>query len=186
MSGSPHLAYILGAISGDGCIASNRKGICLNVVDDPFVEEFERHANSIGVHVWKKKYPPKGEEKQWRWYVIALSRSLVEWYENLNYEKIKRVALLYPANFLEGFFDAEGHAYLGSTNKNGKYKQRRAFMVNTNLRLLEIAKECVEKLGIKANIHKHTHRSWRLTTLRGEEGAKKLIKEIKPNTHVVM
>jgi len=140
---SEELAYVIGAIAGDGYVSNPQKYkyvIVLRVKDSEFVEEFARCiAKVLG------REPPKPRpEKNGKLVVRVSSKTLYELLKKPIYIDGIRQFIEHCINcicaFLKGFFDSEGGIY-----GNGEIR-----VYNTDKSLLEYIKELLKMLGIKA------------------------------------
>jgi len=104
---SPELAYVIGALLGDGCVYSTRSsiyGISLAAKDIEFVEQFSK---CIAIVLGKRYRVPRRYRNLWRvTYFSNTLRSYVEYTP----ECVKM--------FLRGIYDAEGYHY--STQRREK------------------------------------------------------------------
>jgi len=139
---SEELAYIIGAVLGDGCVCLSQKYhylVALKVKDLEFAEEFARCiAKVLG------RNPPKPIPlKDGKFVVVVVSKTLYELLKKpINIDRIRRYiehCIDCICTFLRGFFDSEG-----SIDKDGEIQ-----VYNTDKSLLEYIKELLHRLGIK-------------------------------------
>ncbi|KXB05076.1 hypothetical protein AKJ35_01365 [candidate division MSBL1 archaeon SCGC-AAA833F18] len=104
---SPELSYFTGVFTGDGTITSGSwpttKVITLATVDKDFAEMFNRaavtilgHSKPYRMHYYAQKY----------W--VKIHSTLLADFLQEPFSKIKRYVEEHPAEFVRGFFDAEG------------------------------------------------------------------------------
>ena len=115
---SRELVYLIGAIKGDGYLYSNQKGlysITLTVKDFEFVH---RVKESIG-HIIGR-FPKIGVLQQHstsigagnKMYRVTVSDKSLFYLLKKDLESLKQHIEIYPSDFLRGFFDAEGSAWI--------------------------------------------------------------------------
>jgi len=147
LSPSEELAYIIGAIAGDGYVKQisrrykgyNEVFIGLEACDRDFAEEFSR---CIGKVLGRK--PPKPRtRKNGKLVVEVKSKTLYELLKKpINIDRIRKYVehcIRCICAFLRGFFDGEG-----SIDKDGRIR-----VYNTDKSLLEYIKDLLNRLGIK-------------------------------------
>ena len=170
---SPELSYVVGAFIGDGWKAKikNRKSgndyrISLASIDKEFVEKF---ANCMFRVVKRKRkiYCRKRARKKDLFEVTFSSKELFFFLsKNIEKPEIKEVIFQYPKEFLQGIFDAEGSV----TMIRGK--SPRITLSNTDLKLLQICQDLLNKLGISSRIEKENKKgkiSWRIVISRKKD-----------------
>jgi intein-encoded DNA endonuclease-like protein len=155
---SEQLAYVIGAVLGDGYAYMRRRTIKgyndvvvgLKARDREFVEEFGRCLATV---LNRRQIRPIYRRSSGRYVVEAKSKTL---YELLNkpvvldrlkpyVEHCKRCV----ATFLRGLVDSEGHV-----NKRGQIR-----IYNTDLRLLTYVGELLKRLGVESTgLKLHTRR----------------------------
>jgi len=144
LSPSPHLAYILGVLKGDGYLHHSRHNkwlIGLNVKDEAFARRFMRALRGIGLNPSIVRHMGK------YFRVYAHSKLLYEWIKSLTIKQIED--FLVDNNlekyFLRGFYDSEG-SY--SVCKDRKYGLKPFLsMCNTNQQLMELVRRLFNRLG---------------------------------------
>jgi intein-encoded DNA endonuclease-like protein len=148
LTSSPHLAYLLGALLGDGCVFN--KGSCnivsLKVNEYQFAYNVYEAMKRIGLRPRLRQSRNNNNGKM-MWLTCAISKNFCNWYKSLTPEDIEKIAVKYPKDFLRGFYEAEGCAYL---------RQKKGLSVtfsNNNLNLIEIAKECLAVLGYRCSVY---------------------------------
>jgi len=140
---SEELAYIIGAMVGDGNVSRSRKYeyfVALIVKDLEFAEMF---AKCIGKVLGRG--PPKPRIRKDGMFVVEVgSKTLYELLKKpIDIDRIRKYVehcIRCICAFLRGFFDGEG-----SIDKDGRIR-----VYNTGKSLLEYIKELLKMLGIKA------------------------------------
>ncbi|MEM0375024.1 MAG: LAGLIDADG family homing endonuclease [Nitrososphaerota archaeon] len=149
---SEDLAYIAGAIVGDGTVYKmsisapryDKFFVGLTVKDKEFAEEFGRRlAKVLG-----REPPIPRQNKYSLWVVEVQSRTLYELLKKpIDIERIRPYVEHCErciAMFLRGFFDSEGYAH-----KDGEIG-----VVNTNYKMLEYVIYLLKKIGIETTSEK--------------------------------
>jgi intein-encoded DNA endonuclease-like protein len=139
---SPTLAYVIGVLVGDG-YTYNRKHnyfIYLDSVERTFCEEFAKALKKLNLNPCLLK-----NKKKLVWRVVATSKIFYKWFNSLTIEKIKKLAMKYPREFLKGFYESEGCVL---PDKNPPL-----VIVNTNKEIIDIAKRCLELLGFNPTLY---------------------------------
>ena len=154
-------SYFLGALLGDGFVGyyENRHQypIGLSVKDKEFVEEFNKCA-SIALGMKPKEI--KQYNKMYR--VTFYSKDFAFLLKNKPWEKFIHIYEKYPAEFIKGFFDADGCAqkdgnvYISNTNKDVILYIQDLLLRNFNIRSnITTAKIKIESInGRKLKSHK--------------------------------
>jgi intein-encoded DNA endonuclease-like protein len=146
-SPSPELAYMIGAILGDGCLYRNVKWrkheIKLKVKDKDFAEEFRKCLMKVA----KRKVSFFVSEKL---FVTLVSCKPLFLYLK-NWSGLVTTIISYPQEFIRGFADAEGCLYI-SKSHGEKYKYLGVKLYNTNLDLLSFIRTLLFKLGITSHM----------------------------------
>jgi intein-encoded DNA endonuclease-like protein len=179
---SPDLAYVVGALLGDGWITKgrcNRKfWLCQAESRREFVEEFAKAARRIGLRVCLVKVRKRGKEKQDQIWAGGCSAKFVEWFSKLtpqDLEKmfVKREEIL---AFLRGFYEAEGYV-----DKRGI-----VFICNTNKELMDLVYRWIVQLGFHPTMRMYENRGnggkrpIYLVVLNRRDEARKFLGEITP------
>lgn len=139
-SASPELAYITGAILGDGTVDLSHgytPRIRLAAKDLDFVLQFANYIRKIDKleNLPRIKYR---QQQNWTGLYHATIHS-EELYEFLkDFDAVKELAMQYPREFLKGFYDAEGSIVSGAI----KFAQKK----ESNTALVA---ECLELIGIE-------------------------------------
>ncbi|RLF90670.1 DNA endonuclease, partial [Thermococci archaeon] len=161
---SPSLAYVVGVHLGDGSVSLDdryRYRIRLKVVDREFAEAFAEALKDIGLR--PSLYWENDSSRVGRWVVEAVSKELYMFLTGSR-EKLFEVARRWPVEFLRGFFDSEGSVYVDKKNP----RIGRITIGNSDLEVLELCKELLEKLGISSNIYL-VKRVGDISYIRGKE-----------------
>src|SRR5437016_3203587 len=137
---SPELAYVIGAIAGDGNLNVHGYNyeMLLSVTDRDFAEEFSRCLAEILRK--PNRYKVRWSEKRKRW-IVQGSSIFLHQFLNGGWQRLKRyVEHCYRcrASFLRALFDGEG-----TINRN------RISIYNTDLRLLLYIRQLLSKFGIE-------------------------------------
>lgn len=142
LSPSPILAYILGAMLGDGCISEEEHEfhyrIILSTRDFEFAKSFQDALEKIGIH--SKIFKVTEHSFQAR----GWSKIFCKWYKSLKFEEITRMARQYPKDFVRGFHEAEGSCY--------EWKTIEIRMYNTNKELILLVRDLLNKMEFKTSI----------------------------------
>jgi len=177
---SPTLAYLLGALKGDGSalLFKNGRGfISLTVKDEVFARKVYETMKAIGLRPRLKKH-----EKKKMWEARAFSISFVEWYKSLSYQDICDIAKKYPLDFLRGFYEAEGTAY---KVKNTIHIR----IANKDLQLIKICEKLLRQLGYQCSLYrrrKGNHYWYDLYVLGSSSEKVKLLELLNPCIKRVM
>lgn len=155
---TPALAYVVGALRGDGSVKQGR--ITLMVREKDFAEEFAKNFSSVlNVRVEPKRY------EKWRvWCVSRRSKLFYDWFANL--PPTPRAVEQFPRSYLRGFFDAEGFARINSKGSLVSFVEVR--LTNANFQFLKTIKKLLEKLNIPSTLY--------LMMRRGQEFPSKKVK----------
>jgi len=136
------LAYLIGAITGDGSISPSK--VVFYNKDEDFIREFIENAEALKIPV--RVYAGKGAKR-----IVLPSRDLAKYIRTLNIDKIMDDKDLFRF-FVRGFYDAEGcfivqecrgHKYATITISNSdgnlltkiKEKLLQFFQIHSNLRM---------------------------------------------------
>jgi len=145
---SPALSYIIGANKGDGCTITKSGVVKLEVTDRDFAEEF----NSCMAQLFSRAKPNRiltrrFDVKRLPLYIVKYSSVQLTSLLRMPLRRILRLALVYPQDFLRGFFDAEG-----SVDVSAKTLFRYQIGAeNTNITLLrEVKRVLQEEFGIQS------------------------------------
>lgn len=118
---SADLAYVLGALKGDGHVTSpeapnsNQNRILLEVTDWVFACSFRDALERIGLRPWKmRKSIDRRPHRKPRWVVTARSKAFAAWYRSLDLETMRLVIRGFEEHFIRGLYEAEGHLIVAS------------------------------------------------------------------------
>jgi len=147
---SPHLSYILGVLLGDGSVFKRKSGngcyghyIALTVKDEVFAREFAESLKAIGLD------PLMSKNSRGYHQVRATSVEFYKWFKSLTLQKIKEIALKYPAEFVKGFWESEG-TIIKDRRRKTYYSLR---MSNTKISYLRLVKTALDRLGVKSKLY---------------------------------
>lgn len=148
------LAYILGAMLGDGCAYISYGGhspilyrVDLQVGSEVFARRVFDAARRVGLrpHWYKPQVLTNSIKTYTRYKVGFLSKRLYQLVKDIKEEPSKLLELIQDSrqaiSFLAGFYDAEGHY----CNKDKRHYHLQ--MSNTNVPLLSVLKLILEKIG---------------------------------------
>jgi len=159
------LAYLLGAIMGDGYTHFWNKGngdnaaIVLRVKSLRFSKKFANYMQMIGLRpkLFREKDYTKAGRKSF-FTVLTYSKEFVMWYKQLTLNKVRNFLLdinLKKA-FIEGFWDAEG-------NWHKPKKKKKCIMIqigNSNLKLLGFIQQILLELGYRTSKYIKSPNKW--------------------------
>lgn len=144
------VAYVVGALMGDGCFLKDINQIQFSVTSKEFVEEFKKRLKritGIDYKIGKKTVTKKWEDKIYHptFYTIRCSRK--GWFE---YFKVltKKPELLLSKNivilksFIKGYIDAEGCA---------NFSNKCISVGNTNKKHIDLLEKMLRILGFHTN-----------------------------------
>jgi intein-encoded DNA endonuclease-like protein len=161
LDSSPALAYIVGAYFGDATATKGpeyKYNVRLKVVDKEFADAFEEALKDIGLT------PRSGFEnnrtRSGRWYVETSSKSLYLYLKGPK-ERLFKVAMEYPREFLRGFFDSEGSVIVSGN-------RIRVEACNYDREVLGFCRELLNGLGIHSKIYT-TKRKRQPVVIRGKQ-----------------
>lgn len=154
------LAYILGAIYGDGCFTKDRK-VSFSSTDEEFilkVVEFIQQLFNIKMSIRKTELSKKNPN--WRDSLRFSSRRLYKLIRHFNPSSNVVPDIVLKGNkkikssFIGGFFDAEGNVDVRKVKrKDGRTDtMRHVKCFSNNTKLLEQIKNFLEELDIKSSI----------------------------------
>jgi len=141
---SAELAYIIGALLGDGNLSARGYQIRLEAKDRDFVEKF----SSCLTNVLNRDipYPVWGPRSDGLYYTSGGSRHLFEFLKQGWKDDFVLVVERYPSDFLRGLFDSEGCVSLRRRFRNGQvFFDRCITLSNTDVNLLVRTKNLLKK-----------------------------------------
>lgn len=191
-----NLAYLLGAIKGDGNVSNNKKYFNINMTKSggswhkqyrfcfynqnfDFLRNIYHSMKDIGL-----RPTIKNEAK-----VIAISacsKIMWEWYQELNLTKLELMLkqnMEYILAFLRGFYEAEGSYYY----ETGIYKPF-VSIINCNFELISLINKLIFELGFSPKLYKIKRGRtafkkgyFYLIHIKKKNDAERFIEKIKPN-----
>ncbi|MDI6884106.1 MAG: LAGLIDADG family homing endonuclease [Hadesarchaea archaeon] len=166
LSPAPNLAYILGVLYGDGTVfkyyhkgdSHYRFGISLQVTQKKFALSFKQALEQFGFKPRFSFYLPLG-----RYTVEQYSKEFYHWFKALSPDDLRDFLSdnFCAREFIRGFYESEGclstERYIQRCRyKNKIYEYPRTgcslSMTNTNLVVLTLVKNCLEKLELSFNM----------------------------------
>jgi len=181
LSISRELAYITGAILGDGYVyhrrSAHQKIVILDVKDEEFAREFYRCLKVIGLNPWISYIKRRGVNT---FGSTAVSTRFYEWFKRLTKDEIRGMALEYPRDFLRGLFDSEGTLYC---SWDGQRFIGRAIFDNSDPCLVGLWKDAAEKLGFSFRTQDWNGKKTKMyrASLNPSRDVEKFLKEINPS-----
>jgi len=128
---SPRLAYVAGAVLGDGYLQKDSYRLGLRAKDRDFVELVERCLCEIVSGAVSFYTTEENDSMMYR--VNTTCHKLYRWFER--WGNIARVAEKFPADFIRGLADAEGSASIYWCKRERKWR-RSLTITNSDRRLL--------------------------------------------------
>lgn len=154
------LAYILGAIYGDGHFSKEGK-VCFSSTDIEFIAKIKDYIKELfGLSMILRKVELSKKNPNWRDSFEFSSRRLYKNLKQFDPHFIIVPAFILDGNkeikasFLRGFFDAEGSVDFNVIKrKDGRIQtSRHVNCFSNNVELLNYVKKFLEELGIKSQI----------------------------------
>jgi len=158
------LAYLLGALYGDGCFSKEGK-VRFSSTDREFIDEVSKIVKElfkIELNIRINRLSLKNPK--WRDSFELSSRRLYKLLSKFNPENIDVIPnfiesgdIKTKASFIRGYFDAEGGVYLTTIKRKDRlYNQitRHIKCFSNNTRMLEKIKDLLNQLQIKSSIFK--------------------------------
>jgi len=154
------LAYLLGAIYGDGCFTKG--SISFGVADKEFIDEIIniiKNLFGLEINIGLKKLSDKNPK--WRDFYQFHSRRLFKFISRFDLKKLKTIPDFIlrgdnntKASFIKGFFDAEGNVDVRVIKrKDGRTDTMRHVKCFSNdTKLLQQIKQLLSQLQIKSEI----------------------------------
>ncbi len=162
------LAYILGALFGDGCFYTKEKGrIHFGCCDRDFIETVAKSVQNLfdmKVNIVKQMLSFKNRKWKDFYYFSSrpLFRELKEFSDKKIPEFIKNSILSIKAAFIKGMFDAEGSVII-HTIKNRNELQRHVRCFSNDIELLKEISIFLKELEIKSFTGKSKDKNYCLT-----------------------
>lgn len=162
------LAYVLGALFGDGCFSHKENGrILFGCCDKEFIETVAQYIRDIfNVEVKIRKQMLSLKNENWKdFYCLSsrpLFRELKEFSDKKIPEFIKDSNLNVKAAFIKGFFDAEGNVDI-HVIKSRNEMQRHLRCFSNDLNLLKGIGILLKDFEIKSFIGKYKVKAYCLT-----------------------
>lgn len=159
---NPDLAYVLGTLWGDGCVtkAKRKQGgfqyrIILKVKSKEFADYFiNKIKKTINPNVNKCLIMRKGYGLHQK--AETNSKPFVDWYKAKSLAQIAELVIEKGeeniTQFVKGFFDSEGTAYINLYENTKHSVKREIKMVNTDKEKLEHIQKMLKQLGITVKI----------------------------------
>lgn len=143
---SAELAYLLGAYLGDMYACEDKHGhhyLMTRVKDEEFADAIVSVATRLGLKPSKRR---KG-----KYYEVKIhSKPLVRFLKESSLNEVEELIEGYETDFLRGLYDAEGNLH--------KSRWIGVRIVNTRSDIIDLARKCLEKLGIAYSIYVHRNR----------------------------
>jgi intein-encoded DNA endonuclease-like protein/predicted DNA-binding protein YlxM (UPF0122 family) len=154
LSPSPELAYVLGAVLGDGSAFGVKRGyaIVLRATDYEFVEFFNENLSKLLKR--EKPYPVRVIRREGLkpiYEVQGYSKVLSTFILKGSRDQIENVVSKYPREFISGIFDSEGCVHI---KWKGNRLEKKVFISNSDRGLLELCASILAKLGVEGHIYK--------------------------------
>lgn len=140
---SPQLAYIAGAILGDGYLQKNQYRLGLRAKDEDFVRLVKKELRKIVSGNISFYISEENGSKMYR--VTTTCHGLYRWFEK--WENMVEIAKKFPAEFIRGLADAEGSISLFWDEKERK-ERRYLSIANTNKFLIEFVRGLARRFDI--------------------------------------
>jgi intein-encoded DNA endonuclease-like protein len=168
---SPELAYVIGAVLGDGYVhykSGQEYEAVLCVKDREFAETFSKSVTKI----LRKQKPYKVQRVNGRYYRVEAHSFELYQFLTKPIEELKPYVEAYPNHFLRGLYDAEGSV---SVDQHG-YRIR---LSNTNPNIIQLAKEMLERMGFKVHVsYNPEHYGEYTLNITGKEQIRRFAREI--------
>lgn len=160
---SPPLSYIIGANIGDGCTLTKGWSVKLEVTHFDFAQAFDANMAKLFSRTSPNEILVRHRPGRLPMYIVKYSsKQLVRLLQESS-RKLLEVVFAFPRDFLQGFFDAEGHVDV----KAAKNFQLSAGAENSDRPLLPKVKQLLNELGISSRVyHKRKQESNKM--IRGE------------------
>jgi len=140
------LAYVLGALKGDGAIFIRGDGngvVQLKVTDETFARCVLKGLQKIKLKPHLRQGKLYDLERKTPYIVTAYSLEFARWYLTLTCDALSNMVKDYPIAFVKGFYEAEGCCC----------DAHRLRIYNTDLNLLILVKGLLQSLSIEARLY---------------------------------
>lgn len=147
---SPALSYVMGANIGDGCTLTDNWIVKLEVTDFDFAETFNTNMATLFSRTRPNKILVRRRAGRLPMYIVKYSSKQLAKLLRLPLKKLLEFAVVFPRDFLRGFFDAEGHVDAGVTTR----LDLRVGVENSDGKLLLRVKMLLKELRIISRIER--------------------------------
>lgn len=140
---SKELAYILGALDGDGCVSGNES--MLGGTDKEFVEKFRQAADMWGVHTTPGVYEYDEPHRKDMYIAKINATSVADWYRGLDYDDRMEFLSDKPIawKYIEATYESEGCL-----------KRPGTFICCTDRRRIDFLRNLLKNLNIVTTMHR--------------------------------
>jgi intein-encoded DNA endonuclease-like protein len=149
---SEELAFLIGAILGDGNVSIYERHVIVKVdsKDDDFAEAIFHSMRCIGLNPFTFKWKNSNGNLMTR--VFVNSVVFGRWLKQLQLSKFDKLFTNEKQRiaFIRGFFDAEGYV---SKKKEWNSYQLDCRIINTNIALLQVVGKLINSLGFQTTIY---------------------------------
>jgi len=169
---SPALAYVLGALLGDGYVRQDGE-IVLEQTVASFAKSFEKALKELQLNPNTYKRVRGGNRKH-TFCTIAYSKIFSVWYKSLLIDDIRKLITTAEEvkGFIRGFFEAEG-------SNEVRPHSWQVGMYNKNLELLVLVQELCAKLGFNFRVRKRRDGTYALLIYNWQQ-CRRFIETIEP------
>lgn len=147
---SPELSYIIGANIGDGCTLTKNWIVKLEVTDHDFAERFNDSMAKFFNRTSSNRILVRLMEGRLPLFVVKYSNMQLVKLLRLPMNKLLKTAFVHPRQFLQGFFDAEGHVDI-SVTQNFKV---RVGVENSDKYLLAKVRKSLRDLNMSSRLER--------------------------------
>jgi intein-encoded DNA endonuclease-like protein len=148
---SPSLSYVIGANIGDGCTLTENWIVKLEVTDYDFAETFNNCMAKLFSRGTPNKILVRHAVGRLPMFIVKYSCKQLVKFLRLPLKQVLEIALVFPREFLRGFFDAEGHADVSAKKFT---LSLRVGAENSDKSLLLWIKKSLKLLGIESLIQR--------------------------------